>query len=241
MYLPAWERMVKTIGSAGFLYVADCKAASLQTRASISFGQGYYLFPLPITGDTPKHIKELVLNPPETIQNIVLAPKSEEKNVRTVGKGFAVNRKLEALLPTGEMHYWEEQWMVTRSDAHANRQNQSLTARIDKTAGKISGLKPKTNETADSFQVRAEKILENSKVQDYLHVEVNEAITLEKKYIGKGRPSPNRPFKIVEVRNLLVKAYRDEAAIEQFKLLAGWRIYVTNVSAEKMTVNQSTQ
>ena len=241
LYLPAWKRMVKTLGSAAFLYVADCKAASLETRASINFGQGYYLFPLPMTGETPKHIKELVLNPPETIEDIALTPKSEEEDVRTVGKGFAVNRELETLLPTGEIHHWEEQWMVTRSDAHANRQNQSLTARIEKAADKISGLKPKTNESAALFQTRAEKILENSKVQDYLHVEVNETITLQKKYTGKGRPGPNRPFKTVEVRTLSVNVHRDAAAIEQFKLLAGWRIYVTNVPADKMTVNQSTQ
>jgi transposase len=241
LYFPAWERMVKTIGSPNFLYIADCKASSLETRACIDHGKGYYLFPLPMTGETPKRIKELVLNPPKTVEDIVLEPKSEGDEVRVVGKGFAVKKVMETQLPDEKVHQWEEQWIVTCSDAHAERQIKSLTTRLDKTSAKISGLKPKSNETADSVQRRAEKILENSKLEDYLKVEVRETITEEKKYTGRGRPGPNTPFKMVEVRTLTIHVHRDEQAIEQFKLLAGWRIYVTNVPAERMTVNQSTQ
>jgi transposase len=47
LYLPAWQEMVKTIGHPHFLYVADCKAGALLTRATIDHGKGCYLFPLP--------------------------------------------------------------------------------------------------------------------------------------------------------------------------------------------------
>jgi transposase len=241
LYFPAWERMVKVIGRPDFLYVADCKAASLETRAGIDHGKGFYLFPLPMTGETPEHIRKLVMNPPETIQDIILAPKSDEEDVRIVGRGFAVNRELAAHLPSGEIHSFKEQWLVTRSDAHAQRQIQSFMTRIDKAISKISNLKPKANETADSFQARADKIVENAKLHNYLHVKVNEAITVQKKYTAKGRPGPNSPFTTVEVRTISVQAQRNEAAIEDFKVLAGWRIYVTNVPADRMNVNQSTQ
>lgn len=241
LYFPAWKRMVKVIGSPDFLYIADCKAASLETRAGIDHGKGSYLFPLPMTGETPEHIRELVLNPPETVQDIMLTPKSDEEEVRIVGKGFAVNRNIVTSLPNGEIHSFEEQWMVTRSDAHAERQIQSLMTRMDKAISKVSCLKPEANETADSFQTRAEKILENAKLYDCLHVEVNQAITLQKKYTSKGRPGPDSPFTTVEVRKISVQVHRNEAAIEEFKLLAGWRIYATNVPADRMSVNQSTQ
>ncbi len=123
-YLPAWRRMVKTIGNANFLFVADCRAASLETRAAINHEKGYYLFPLPMTGDTPKHLKELVLKPPVTLQEIALEPKTGDGPVRIVGKGFAVNKQLEAQLEDGENPQWVEQWMVSRSDAHADRQTE---------------------------------------------------------------------------------------------------------------------
>jgi len=241
LYFPAWERMVKVIGSPNFLYVADCKAASLETRAGIDHAEGSYLFPLPMTGETPKHIRELVLNPPELVQDITLTPKSDEEAARVVGKGFAVNRNLVASLPNGEIHSFEEQWMITLSDAHAKRQIQSFIARMDKAINKVSSLKPKTDETADCFHARAQKIVDNAKLYDFLHVEVSEAITLEKKYTTRGRPGPNSPFKTVEVSTISVQVHRNEAAIEEFKVLAGWRIYVTNVPADRMTVNQSTQ
>lgn len=240
-YLPAWRRLLQTVGNADFLFVADCKAASLETRAGISHEKGYYLFPLPMTGDTPKHIKELVLNPPETIQDIVLEPKTGDDAVRVVGRGFAVNKQLEARLENEESHQWTEQWMVSRSDAHAARQNISFEERLAKALSKLPGLKPRANETAPAFQARADQILQNYKLQDCLHLEVNETITSQQKYIGKGRPGPDSPYRTVEIRKLSIQVHRDEAAISQFQMLAGWRIYVTNVPADRMTINQSTQ
>ena len=59
LYFPAWKRMVKIIGNPNFLYVADCKAASLETRTGIDNGKGAYLFPLPMTGDTPNVSRNL--------------------------------------------------------------------------------------------------------------------------------------------------------------------------------------
>ena len=52
--------MSKTIGHTQFLYIADCKAASMETRVAIDKGKGYYLFPLPVTGDTPDILEALV-------------------------------------------------------------------------------------------------------------------------------------------------------------------------------------
>ena len=39
-YLPAWERLVATIGRADFLLVGDCKLASLANRARTHHGGG---------------------------------------------------------------------------------------------------------------------------------------------------------------------------------------------------------
>jgi hypothetical protein len=64
--------MVRTIGSPDFLFVTDCKGASHENRAGICHEKGYYLFPLPMTGETPRHLKEFVLNPEQAFQEIVL-------------------------------------------------------------------------------------------------------------------------------------------------------------------------
>jgi transposase len=241
-YLPAWRRMVDTIGNPGFLYIADCKAASHETRAAIDHEKGYYLFPLPMTGDTPGHVKELVLNPGQAHQDIVLEPKeNQDGQARTVGVGFIVNKQMEAYFDNGVAHRWQERWMVTCSHAHAQRQKKSFENRLDKAESKLTKIKPKKEETVESFRIRAEKILQAHGVKDYFHLEVKESITTQKKYIGRGRPGPKTPFEMVGMRSLKLVAHRDEELIDQFRNLAGWRIYVTNVSESRMTLNQSSQ
>ena len=49
--------MVLVIGRADFLVVGDCKLASLENRAQIQAGGGYYLAPLPMTGATPEELR----------------------------------------------------------------------------------------------------------------------------------------------------------------------------------------
>ena len=238
-YLPAWWRMVKTIGHPDFLFIADCKAASQETRAAIDHEKGYYLFPLPMTGKTPRHLKEFVLNPAQALQEIVLAPEqNQDDSARIVGKGFVVNNQMQAQLENGALHQWQERWMVTCSHAHAQRQKKSFQNRLDKAEDKLSKLKPRAKDTVDSFRSKAEKILRAYNVGDYLGLEVNESITTQKKYTSRGRPSRKTPFKMVDIRSLTLVVHRDEEAIDQFRLLAGWRIFVTN--AAEMTLNQST-
>lgn len=50
LYVPAWQEMVKTIGSPDFLFVSDCKGSALETRCQIASEKGFYLFPLAKTG-----------------------------------------------------------------------------------------------------------------------------------------------------------------------------------------------
>jgi transposase len=63
----------------------------------------------------------------------------------------------------------------------------------------------------------------------------------KKKYKGRGRPDPNSPFDIIEIHKLSLSATHDSEAIEQNRVLAGWRIYVTNTPADMITLNQSSQ
>ena len=83
--------------------------------------------------------------------------------------------------------------------------------------------------------------MQTYKVEEYLRLEINETITPQKKYIGRGRPGPKTPFEMVDIQTIALVVHRNEEAIAQFRLLAGWRIFVTNVAETRMTLNQSTQ
>ena len=160
LYLPAWQEMVKTIGHAHFLYVADCKAASLATRAAIDYGRGFYLFPLPMTGETPDLLRQWVLSPPVPVTEIYL-PDVTDKNGKPllVGYGFNMERSMQGTLENGTVHTWTERWLVTQSLAHARRQQTALQEKLTKTTTELTRLKAQSDETRDNYQARAERIL----------------------------------------------------------------------------------
>ena len=240
-YVPAWQQMSKTIGHTQFLYIADCKAASMETRVAIDKGKGYYLFPLPMTGDTPDILEALVLSPPQKPQEIILEPKTTDKEdkPRKVGVGFTIEKQMEGQLEDGSSYQWVERWMVTQSDAHAQRQKKAFMERLANAEKKLSHLKPKKGESVEAFLARAEQILKEQKVKEAISVEVKESITLKKKYHGKGRPGPNTPYTMIEIKDMKLSVQRNEHAISLYLSLAGWRIYVTNTSSDRMTLNQS--
>ena len=241
-YVPAWRQMSRTIGHTEFLYIADCKASSLETRVTIDNGEGYYLFPMPMTGDTPEILKDLVLDPPEQPQEIILEPKAGKENKpRKVGVGFVVEKEMEAKLEDDSTHKWTERWMVTRSDSHAKRQKKAFKGRLAKAEEKLNNLRPKKEEHAKEFLARAEKVLKDRKLNGFISLAIQESITYKKKYKGRGRPGPNTPYAMIEVRDLRLSIQNNEEVIDQYLSLAGWRIYVTNTSSDRMSLNQSTQ
>jgi len=132
LYFPAWQEMVKTIGHPHFLYVADCKAGALLTRATIDHGKGCYLFPLPMIGETPDLLRQWVLKPPVPVAKIYLPEVTEkEGHPVLVGYGFGMERSMQCTLEDGTIHTWTERWLVTQSLAHAQRQQKGAAGKID--------------------------------------------------------------------------------------------------------------
>ncbi len=238
--------MAENIGCKTFMYIADCKAASLETRAIISNEGGNYLFPLPMTGEVPEQLKNYVLNPPTLPEIIVLGPKAadelkEDAENRAVGEGFAVERPLEATLPDGKSHKWTERQLISQSYAHKKRKIQAFEKRLAKAEKRLKKLKLKKDESADDFRKRAELILKQQKVTDFIVPKIDESIKRKRKYIGPGRSGPDRRYKMEKIRTVTLSYKHDDNAIEQFKALAGWRIFISNTPAETMSLNQSVQ
>jgi len=245
-YIPAWRRIAETIGHKDFLYVTDCKGGALGIRATTSKEGGTYLVPLPMTGDTPVLLKDYVLNPPNESEKIVLEPRAadamkEDAEKRVVREGFAVKRETEATLPDGEIHKWTEQWMISKSYAHAKRKIKCFEKRLAKADGRLEKLRPKKDESVSDFHKRAEGILKKHKAEDFIVLEVWESIKRKRKYIGRGRPGPDRRYKMEKIRKVTLSFQHNDNAIDQFKTLAGWRIFVTNAPPESMSLNQSSE
>jgi len=239
-HTPAWRRMAEIIGSTDFLYIDDRKAASLETRAAIDHEPGRYLFPLPMTGNTPKILKVPVLNPPEEVQDIILEPEAGQKDKkRKVGAGFEVNQAMLTTPEDGKVHEWLERRFAAKSDTHAARRIKAFNERLAKAELKLKALKPEKVENAEAFLGRVRLTLKNMWLQDYIRLEAHDSVETWKKYKGGGRPGPNAPFDIIEIHKLSLSTTHDSKAVEEQRSSAGRRIYVTDTPADMMTLCQS--
>lgn len=238
LYVPAWRELCAVIGHREFLFIADCKAAALETRALIDEAGGFYLFPLPKTGDTPTLLKQWVLEPPVPPQDVSLPEVvDDDGQPRALGQGFVLERSM--VMASEFQHQWEERWLIVQSKTYAETQRKAFVKRLEKAIQELEHLKAKKDEDHARFQARAEKILKNRKVEDCITLQVEQTVTHETKYLGRGRSGPNRPSRVIEKRELHLCFKRNETVIEQQLQLAGWRIYVTNTPESRMSVNDS--
>jgi len=234
-YFPAWERVVVTIGHPDFLLVGDCKLASLENRARIHQGGGYYLTPLPLTGQTPAELQAWVLAPPEPPHAIRLPGQAVHE--APVGQGFAVEVPCQWRDPdTHTIVTWTERRVVVQSTAHARTQHASLHARLAKAQAALSALNTKPASDRAGLETRAQAILTQYRVSDYLSLSVRERVTCRTAYVGRGRPGPQRPPVPTTTHTWTVTVHRRPAAIAVGERLVGWRVYVTNTPAQRLSV-----
>lgn len=235
LYVPAWREMSEILGKKDFLYIADSKAGSIEIRATLSKEGGYYLFPVPMTGKTPEWLREQVLNSLSSSEEFYPLD-SQDKNIKPLGQGFCVTREMVHTFEDKTQHSWTEEWFVSQSYAHAQRQMKSLDARLEKATTLLTALRLGKEESDEHFLLRAQQLLEKYRVQPYLSVQLDETITHTKKYLKPGRPSPKSEFHIIEKRQLNIKVQKNHEAISLEYKMAGWRPFVAN---RKMTIQQT--
>jgi len=234
LYLPAWHQMVKMVGHVDFLVVGDCKMASLETRAQIQRSGGYYLAPLPMTGDTPDDLRKWVFAPSTTPVDVYL-PKAMSN--LPVGQGFELSvSRTWTDSQTGEMVTWDERVLVLRSDQLARRQQQGLADRLARAEKALRQVKARQHADLEALTAETQTILERYRVGDYLQVTWTPHTSQSQRYKKRGRHGPNSPFEMVATTTWSLTMERQVEAIKTFERLAGWRLYVTNAQAQRLAL-----
>jgi transposase len=238
LYWPAWQRMAKVIGHKLFVFLADCKAAAIATRAQIQLAGGIYCFPLPLTGQNPALLKQWVLDPPSASINIRL-PRQEDDEP-AVGKGFEVELGKIWLNPdTKELVKWQERYLVTFSNILAVAQIRGLHQRLDKAQAALDKLQKTPGKDLEVLNGKVSAILKRHRVKEFLTVTTTVETNITTSYVKKGRPSANSPTQEVTQIEFKLKSDRQILAIEEAEKLAGWRLYVTNAPIHRLSLNQA--
>ena len=237
-YLPTWRKLAEIIGHKKFLFLADCKASSWANRALIDTEGGIYCFPLAMNQPRPKILSHWLANPPTKVREIFTEDAKETDPA--LGQGCEI--------PLGsrwwheekqQWHRWSERWFAICSYALRERQIKGLSQRILKAEQDLEKLAGRPGKDRTMLEKKVREILQRYRVSKYLIEEINSNIHYKKVYQGSGRPSAKTPFRRVRQTTLSLTYERCETEIEAFQVVAGWRLYVTNASGERLSLEKA--
>lgn len=243
LYVPAVERVLQIIDGLGLLFVGDCKMGALATRAHIAHRQHQYLCPLALTGTTGQELPGWIAaatvgeHPLEAVY-----AEDERGERRLVAEGYVFERLVTAPVTDGE-HTWSERVLVVRSVHHRQVQQAGLEKRLQRATARLLALTPAPGrgkrqiQNEEALVCAADAILHAEAVDGLLTYAFVRHEQCQTKYLGRGRGGPDRPQReIVTVRYQITAVSRQADAIAAQEQTLGWRAYVTNAPATRLTL-----
>ncbi|MHC4230939.1 MAG: IS1634 family transposase [Planctomycetota bacterium] len=244
LYGPIIARINSVLKKTGLLYVGDCKLGSFENRLDIKVLQGHYLCPLPNTGETAKNLpgwidKGVALDERDELTVFAVENAKGEEEVKV--KGYEIAREHAAVKGETEIR-WEERVLIGHSPMHAQVQENGLEKRMRNAQEKILALTPERGrgrrqitEEADLLAA-VEGILKKHKVEGLVTYEYRKEVEREEKYIGRGRGSSNREKRVLErIRYVITKVDRDGERVNAVVKRFGWKVFVTDVPAQRLS------
>ncbi len=238
LYIPAITRVREGLGRRGLLYIGDCKMGALLTRAFIQAGGDFYLCPLSEIQLPPEALEEYLTPVWRGEQNLTPIYREEEHGERErIAEGY---ERLEVLTAEvgGPTIIWTERRLVLRSLKQAQAAEAALRARLAKAQQAVTALnergRGKKRLTAVELQQAAEAIVEQHQAQGLLRLSYDEEVRERPVRRYRGRPATVR-----QEREVRVTVVVDEEALEKAIRRLGWRVYVTNASVERLSLEQA--
>jgi transposase len=240
-YLPTWRKMTEIIAHHDFLYLADSKASTWENRAKIEAEGGIYCFPLMMTQPRPKLLADWLNNP--VTEMIKIVEKDErESEPRTIGLGFEVplgNIWVEA--ETDKRYQWEERWLVVKSNSLASRQIKGLESRLLKAEKALFSLKKRPGKDKKLLEQKIREVLKKHRLTKYIEYSIERKISYDKVYQGHGSRSQDSSYRRVRQTTLIFNYAPCSIEIESFNTLAGWRLYLTNATSERLSLTEAVE
>ena len=242
LYIASYKRMKEMVKRNGLLVVGDSKMSAQGTRATITAGKDYYLVPLAHEKDEPGLLAEVLssLQGSEAGTELIFLPEEmpqagEEVEVsKAIARGFEVSRSRQALV-AGETVEWEERLLVIRSFSYSQTIQEGLKQRLARAEAELCALTPTRQrgktQYRDEVKLRAavERICKHYRVEDFFEVTYNQEV--KERSIRAYKDRPARTERTVRFQ---LSLKRKQTAIEQANFQAGWRIYATNASQQRL-------
>ena len=243
LYVPAVDRVLQIIDGLGLLFVGDCKMSALATRAHIAHLNQHYLCPLALTGETGQDLP-LWIAAAGTAEHPLEAVYTEEGQGerRLLAEGYAFERGVTAAVADGA-YTWTERVLVVRSEHYRQVQQAGFEKRLQRATARLLALTPapargkRQIQEESALVTAADAILQAEAVAGLLTYAFERQEQRQTKYLGRGRGGPDRPRReIVMVRYQITAVSRQADAIAAQEETLGWRAYVTNAPAVRLSL-----
>ena len=245
LYVPVIKRMNEYLKNNDVLYVGDTKMSASGTRLYIKGLGEHYLCPLPHTGNIAQNMEKWVkigiMKARQGALNDVYMEKNGEE--KRVASGYEFERILSGE-SDGKKIKGMERVLIVNSPAHAKSQAAGLEKRLENAIKKLYALTPQRGpgkrQIADEKTLKdaINRILKQHKVEGMLFLKYEKEVENTEKYIGKGRGGKNRKKQTIEkIRYQVLSVRRNEYRIKREKERQGWKVFVTDVSPERLDFN----
>jgi transposase len=227
LYLPLISRVREVLGRRGLLYCGDCKMAALETRADLQRHDDYYLVPLPLSPGNAALLDQAVTAAVEGEQVCELI----WDGPRLLGAGYEWSRRVQAD-GDAEGPDWAERLLVVRSRDLAEGHARTLEQNLVKAEAAALGLTPPRGRGRRLF--RDGGALQQALAKVWEHFGVTGLLEAEVRQDPEAAAQGVARWEVTAVRRLT-------EAIATRRARQGWRLYATNLPAERMDLGACVQ
>jgi len=247
LYVPIYQRLKQTLCSKRLLIVGDSKMSALETRATIVAGGDNYLTPLAWLKDEPELLDAQLAR--QKTQSIPLTPIFLPQDMLADGSapapdlaiavGFASQRRRKSAVD-GHPVAWDERLLFVRSHAYAQSMQAALHRRLDKAETALKKLTPARQRGKRQITDEASLLSAIAKIEQKYRVAGFFACSYRQEVSERTiRAYKSQPARTERQVRYQLTVTRRQAAIADAEAKAGWRIYATNASAEKLSLTHA--
>ena len=217
-----WMTLKTLVGSAHFLYVADCKLASSESMTFIEGQKGRFLSVLPRTRAETAWFRDYLDDHVVDWENVRTDKSRRPQEEDNVYEGFESPQRSRE----GFRVLWYRSSQKLKDDQDRRSGRLAIARmRIDALESKL--FRRRQRDEGHALK-QARKILEELDVDSFVSVRVETQQVEEFEQRGRGRPGPNTPFRRVLVPLLRLHLDMDDQALRDAARFDGLFPLVTN-------------
>ncbi len=205
-----WQTLCEIVGSADFLYVADCKLCDSKVMRFIAKKNGRFLTVMPRTrAEHARFCVWLADNEPSWSEVARKTNPRGKHKPKVVYRGFEDS--------AGSAEGYRILWY--HSSQKQERDFQARMKKVNKTHKHLERLRPPGRGTAfkteQAAREAAQRVLDKSKVQDWLTVFIIEVELSERVQVGPGRPGPDTQYQEVQTKSYTIRTQENKEALQR--------------------------